>query len=138
MPVKRSGVRVQVIPGNAVIWTWPGTTPWLRHELRMELAAVENRSGQRLASAGDLFYTIWAGSDPSQSGLVLTASGEGQALRWIAQMRRRQADRMAANRWLAALGADRTEHAARREDCNCGDCQPRLNAAPSRLLRRAG
>jgi hypothetical protein len=71
-----------------------------------------------------VFYTIWAGDLPSPPGRVMDAEGAVGAARHVARLRRHQADRMAANRWLVLAGYDPTEHAGRRTDCNCLMCAP--------------
>jgi hypothetical protein len=135
-----SPVRRQHIPGQAAIWTWEGSTPWIRHEVRVELAPVcQPGTGRVLAAAGSVFYTIWAGDLPSPAGRVLDAAGAAGAARHVARLRRHQADRLAANRWLVLAGYDPTEHAGRRPDCNCAMCgPPRACHAPRRRYGRAG
>jgi hypothetical protein len=131
-----SPVRRQHIPGQAAIWTWEGSTPWIRHEVRVELAPVcQPGTGQVLAAAGSVFHTVWAGDQPSRDALVVNAQGEAEAARLVERMRRHQADRMAANRFLVSLGYDPTEHAGRRSDCNCAVCNPGARRQPRRYGR---
>jgi hypothetical protein len=113
-------VRRQDIPGQCVIWSWAGSTPFVRHEIRLLLCHVRNSWGGVLASKGTVCHTITAGEDISDDRRN-DERGEPAALDLIARMRFHEADKLAANRFLRSRGYLATEHCAR-PDCNCCEC----------------
>lgn len=105
-----SGVlRVQELPGQ-VIWSWNGSTGFVQHEVRCNLARLG--ATYRELRAGDEYLML-----PQDTGTL----GREEAAELVRAMRESGADCLVANRALVAAGYQATEH-AERPDCNCMEC----------------
>jgi hypothetical protein len=106
----RDGFRRLDIP-PAVVWTWPGTTDFVEHEVH-----ADSRP------ARPAYWTIWTGDDPTLPEQT-TALGVAEAEQLVTALRQSGADRLEANQVLVSRGYLATEH-TERADCNCADHQP--------------
>ncbi len=119
-PAPSSPVRRLDVPGVATVWTWPGATDFVQHEVRTDLLHL-----------GITYHTIWAGDTPSPPRQTEALSQE-EAESLVTRMRASEADKLAANRFLRSAGFMATEHTAGRTDCNCMDCAP-ADTRPAQL-----
>jgi len=114
-------VRRQEVPGLAVIWWWHGSTSFVRHEVRCELADVRRPDGTRIAARGAIHYEVCVGEDGSLPRRQWRRSGVADAEELVGRIRGSGADKVAANRLLRSLGCFATEHTSRAH-CNCSEC----------------